>query len=96
MRTVEDRISRKFWQFHAENPHVYDELRELAFRLLDRGRTHYGIKALFEVARFHRALVTTDATYKLNNNYTALYARLLMEKEPRLEGFFDIRDRPSA
>lgn len=90
-----DRIERAFWAFHVANPRVYAELRDHALHLRRKGRTHYGIKALFEVVRFHRALQTTDkcAEWKINNNYSALYARLLMANEPELSDFFRTRFR---
>jgi len=90
-----DRIERDFWAFHVSNPRVYEELRNHALELRRRGRSHYGIKALFEVVRFHRALDTTDkcAEWRLNNNHTALYARMLMANEPELGDFFRTRIR---
>lgn len=90
-----DRIERDFWAFHIANPRVYTELRDHALHLRRKGRTHYGVKALFEVVRFHRALETTDKCkeWRLNNNYTALYARLLMTNEPELRDFFRTRVR---
>jgi len=89
-----DRIARNFAQFHHQNPHVYRGLRDLALRLRRAGRDHYGIKALFEVLRYEHALTTiSDDGLKLNNNYTALYARKLMEEEPELTGFFQLRER---
>ena len=90
-----DPIERAFWEFHSENPDVYRELRSLALSLKGKGHDHYGIKALFEVVRFNRAAATSDETFKLNNNYSALYARLLMKHEKRLGGFFEIRERIS-
>ncbi len=96
MKADVDRIEAAALEFHRQNPHVYIELRDLARRLLAKGRTHYGIGALFEVARFHRALETSEPAYKLNNNYRAIYARMLMENEPDLAGFFDIRERTTA
>jgi hypothetical protein len=93
-----DRIERCFWEFHIANPLVYNELRDYALDLQHKGRKHYGVKALFEVVRFHRALLTDDqlCEWKLNNSYTALYARLLMSNEPELRGFFRTRTRPSS
>ena len=88
-----DKIANSFRKFHRENPEVYDELIKLALSLKDNGRSHYGIGALFEVIRFHRAIKTKDDLFKLNNNYRALYARLIMENEPRLYGFFETRIR---
>lgn len=88
-----DRIEREFLRFHSENPTVYEELKELSFKLLSAGRDFYGIGALFEVVRFHRAIMTTDPHFKLNNNHRALYSRMLMKNEPLLEGFFRTRIR---
>jgi hypothetical protein len=86
------RITRKFREFHEANPEVYAKLVDLAVQLKHRGRKSYGMKSLFEVMRWHRAMTTTGSEFKLNNNYTALYARLIMHNEPRLEGFFRTRE----
>jgi len=81
----------QFWKFHVENPGVYKELLTLALRMKRTGRKRYGMKGLFEVLRWHRALETTDEEFKLNNNYTAFYARMLMKRLPELDGFFAVR-----
>jgi hypothetical protein len=60
-----------------------------------KGWNHYGIKAIVEVVRFHRALETTDPDFKLNNNYSSRYARILMDQEPELAGFFQTRELKS-
>jgi len=79
------------WIFHWNNPNVLLELQSLAQGLVDAGHRHYSIKGLFEVLRFKHAIKTTGKPYKLNNNLTPFYARLLMEFEPRLVGFFHTR-----
>jgi hypothetical protein len=90
-----DHIEQCFWKFHLRHPRVYEELRNHAINLKRRGRKHYGVKALFEVIRYHRALETDEPgkQWLLNNNYSALYARLLMKNEPELRGFFRLRAR---
>jgi len=90
-----DPIEVAFWEFHKENPQVYDALKRLARNLIERGHDHYGIKALCEVVRFEHVMATRDPAFKINNNYTALYARLLMKAEPELAGFFELRERIS-
>lgn len=85
-------LEEQFWDYHEENPDVYRQLRDLALQMRRRGVSQYGIKGLFEVLRWHRALETKDdAGFKLNNNYTSFYARLLMDNEPELAGFFELR-----
>jgi hypothetical protein len=86
-------MEEKFQEFHADNPHVYTQLRDLALKMRRTGRKRYGIGSLFEVMRWHRALRTTEDDFKLNNNHRSFYARLLMEQEPELEGFFNLRKR---
>lgn len=81
---------RAFQEFHRDNPHVYDRLREMALKLKRVGHHRYGVKGLFEVIRWHHAMATTEP-FKLNNNYTAFYARMLMNEEPALREFFELR-----
>lgn len=93
MQTPDGAIEREFWKFHRGNPDVYVRLAELARRLVARGHRKIGIGMLFEVLRWHHAMTTQgDADgFKLNNNYRALYARLLMEREPDLADVFELR-----
>lgn len=80
-----------FRQFHRENPQVYVQLVRLARRARRSGQTRLGMKQLFEVLRWRVMLSTTDPDFKLNNNYTAHYARLIMEREADLRGMFELR-----
>jgi hypothetical protein len=79
-----------FWQFHREHPEVYAELKRQALALRRAGRTHWSIRNLWEVMRQTFAL-QSDEEYKLNNNHAPFYSRLLMEREPELAGFFEVR-----
>ena len=89
----EDRIELAFLAFHMDNPHVYEEVKKIALDLKRSGRDFYGIGAIFEIIRYHRAMTTNDPKFKMNHNYKALYSRLLMKQEPELEGFFKTRWR---
>ena len=55
------------------------------------GRHKLGIATLYERARWEITLTTTDPDFKLNNDYRAYYARLLMLCEPDLEDMFNLR-----
>lgn len=89
-----DLIERAFLKFHAENPWVYDRLLSMALQLKRSGRDSYGIAALFEVLRYEYAIKTvSDDGLKLNNNYRALYSRMLAQQEPELREFFRMRLR---
>lgn len=82
-----------FLEFHRQNPHVYERLLELSLDLAKRGHEHYGMKGLFEVLRWEEAMATKGSQFKLNNNYTAFYARMIMKRAPRLRGFFRTREQ---
>ena len=85
------RLEKSFREFHYQNPHVYREIVDAALKLKARGRERYGIKSLFEVVRWHRAMETTDEDFKLNNNHAPYYARMVMDTIPELKDFFQLR-----
>jgi hypothetical protein len=89
-----DRIELEFKQFHADHPQVYMQLVSLARQWQMNGTEKLGIATLFEVLRWNSHLNPgKSGGYKLNNNYRALYARLIMEQEPLLKGIFELRER---
>jgi hypothetical protein len=60
------------------------------------GRTHYSMKGIFERVRWHHDIETnTREPFKLNNNYTARYVRLIEKEYPNLVGFFRTRELTS-
>lgn len=90
--TFAQTMPERFEEFHADNPNVYGTLVRLAREWVKRtGRHKLGIATLFERARWEIALVTNDPEFKLNNNWRAFYARLIMSQEPDLADLFDLR-----
>lgn len=84
----------RFERFHARHPEVYRELKELCITWRSRGRHRWSIDAAMHVLRFQRrmaGLPDESEAYKLNNNYTSRYARLLVERNPELDGLFEMR-----
>lgn len=87
-------IDAAFEAFHTRHPEVYAELVSMARKARARGRQKLGMGMLFEVIRWNRivgGLPDELEAFKLNNNYRSRYARLIMQREPDLEGFFDTR-----
>lgn len=85
-------ITAQFHAFDAYHPHVYRALERLAARRLAVGATRVSLKDLFEDLR--RQL--PDDVAGLNNNYTALYARRLIDDHPHWAGVFELRLRRAA
>ena len=87
-KTIQDR----FDDFHRDHPDVYQELARLARILKSKGRTHYSIDALMHVVRWNYVISGEPSEdWKLNNDFSSRYARLLMEQEQDLTGFFELR-----
>lgn len=87
-----DETQKRFLRFHNENPHVYEKLVALARQVHRAGHKNYSIWALFARLRWHYDFETEcEKGFKLCNDYTSRYSRMLMEKEPELAGFFRIR-----
>lgn len=93
MTDDDETTSKRFEEFHRDNPMVYATLCRLARSWVRRhdGRRKLGINSLVEVVRWEFAMQTTDTEYKINNNYAPYYARLLMEEQSDLWGLFDTR-----
>lgn len=89
-------IDDAFKAFHRLNPHIFLELRDRALRLLRVGHKTYGIKCIIEAVRYDYTIRTRGSEFKINNNYTSRYARLLMDEVPELDGFFRTRELKTA
>lgn len=88
-------IEERFAQFHKEHPEVYEALVRLAYEWVSVGRTKLGIKTLYERLRWewHVKGLRDSEGYKLNNDFTALYARKIMAENIELDGLFETRER---
>ena len=84
------RLNREFMAFHGDNPQVYKALTRFAREWKGAGKDRIGVKCLYERVRWELSLSTTGE-FKLNNNYTAFYARLIMAQEPDLKNLFTTR-----
>jgi hypothetical protein len=85
-------ITEQFHAFDAHNPHVYRALERMTARRLASGATRVSLKDLFEDLR--RQL--PHGVAGLNNNYTALYARRLINEHPHWAMAFELRRRRAA
>lgn len=86
-------LERRFADFHARNPHILAELERRALRLLAVGASRIGVKALWESMRYDAMVRTDTREWKLNNDFTALYARLLIERNAQLATVIETRRR---
>ena len=85
-------IQDRFESFHDLNPWVLDALEQLTADYVVRGRRRLGIKMLVEVLRWQYGRATTGDDFKLNNNYSSRYVRLIQERHPEWSDVFQTRE----
>jgi len=82
-------IVEKFFEYHKQNPEVYEMFKRFAYEARKRWR-HFGAKAIFERLRWETN-VSSTGDFKLNNNFPSAYSRLLILEDPSFRGFFELR-----
>ena len=91
---ADDTIGVRFWEFHQAHPEVEAALIRLARQWQQaRPGSTCGMKMLWERLRWEHAVGNlTGADFKLNNTFTAMYARWLSER-PEFGDLFNLRAR---
>lgn len=86
-------IQQRFEEFHQNNPNIYKLIMQFVQEARRRGFRHYSIKGIFERVRWHMNIETnSQEEFKLNNNYTSRYVRMIEQNHPELAGFFRTRE----
>lgn len=88
---MSNKIEEKFWEFHKENPHVYELFDRFAQEAVKSGRDVFSIAMLTERIRWYTDIETTGSEFKISNNFRAYYARLWMKNNPEHNGLFRIK-----
>ena len=84
-----------WWQWRCEHLEVEVQLYALVMNAKRRGFERYGLKALWEVLRWHFSVEKTEE-FKCANAYTSRYARFLMWQHPEIDGFFHTAELRAA
>jgi len=86
-----NKLEKKFWEFHAQNPHVYIYFNRFTMEAINSGRKKFSISFVTERVRWYTAIETRGDDFKINNNFRAYYARLWMRNNPDFDGLFFTR-----
>jgi len=89
-------IDQRFAAFHYQNPQVFRLFERYTLDLIAAGAERGGAKSVIERIRWDVAVSTWGEKWKVNNDYTACYARLFHMTYPEYAGFFRLRKRPST
>lgn len=85
-------LDARFDEYHKHNPHVYRLFKKYALQVKSAGRNHFGAKMIMERVRWFKMFETNDPEgFKVNNDYTSRYVRLLIQERPEFDGFFETR-----
>ena len=88
-----DSIDVRFDRWAAKNPDIIELLLKFALEAKQAGRNRFGIAAIVERARWEVNFVSQgEEPFKISNDFKSRLARLLMEMDPTLEGFFELRE----
>lgn len=83
-------LADRFAAFHAANPRVAEAIEAMCAQWLAR-HPKVGIKAVFERLRWESGLTTVGYCWRLNNVFTAYYARLMLDLHPEWVGRIETR-----
>ena len=89
-------IEEQFVAFHTHHPEVFDLFKTFASDVRTRGFAHYSSKALMERIRWYTEIETGQTDFKINNNFSSGYARLLIQIDPSFSNFFALRHTPGT
>jgi len=93
-----EEMRQQVMAFHKENPEVMELFSKFTFELIERGFKHYSAQhGVFARIRWEtdKADSKGGSTFKVNNNYSAFYARAWMKMHPEHDGFFRTRKQTS-
>lgn len=79
-----------FESYQARNPKIYEEFVKYANELIEAGEKKIGSKSIFERIRWE-SKIKKIGEFKINNNYSADYARKFEQDYPHFAGIFEKR-----
>lgn len=84
-------IEQAFERFDRDNPEVYRLFRQLTFRAINAGKKKTSSKMIVNVLRWEFYLKTVGDEFKINDAFTAHYARKFINDFPEFNHIFELR-----
>lgn len=94
-QNIDKRLLQKFSNYHRENPDVWFAFEAKCHEIYAHGRTKYSGWVIINAIRWEHDLTSTDA-FKINNDFIALYVRLMIHHYPEFEDFFEMRQMKAS
>ncbi len=86
-------MNMSFEQYDLQNPGVWKFFQQFTFEVIHAGHDRFPADSILRRIRWETTVVTNDAHFKIDNNYSADYARKFMLVFPQYNNFFEIRTR---
>lgn len=83
-----------FTNYDKDNPEIWGLFVHYASEAKRKGFNRYAAKSIFEIIRWETPL-KNGIPFKVNNNFTADYARKMEREFPEFNGFFEKRSLKS-
>jgi len=91
-----EQMRRQCQKFHKNYPEVWSLFVGFAFEKVRLGYKHFGAKAVMERIRWETSGGASLPELKINDHYTAFYARRFAKTFPEHKDFFRTRVQKSA
>lgn len=91
LNTADHDLVTRFSEYHRQNPNVYEEFVRRAMDMRNAGRRKYSQWTIIQAIRWDHDLRTRGDVFKINNDFIALYARLMIHDHPEFANFFELR-----
>lgn len=92
LQKIDRGLVSRFIEFHEKNPVVYKKFVAYTKKIIQRGFERYSAWTIINVIRWEQDLETKGNSFRINNDFIALYARMLVNKNAWFKGFFNLRE----
>lgn len=82
-----------FEQYDRLNPLVWQMFKQFTFEVINAGHMRFSADSILHRIRWETSVITTDSRFKINNDFSADYARKFITEFPHYNHFFEIRRR---
>lgn len=82
-----------FEQYDAQNPAVWEMFQRFTFAVIRSGHRRFSADSILHRIRWETTVAAKNSRFKVNNNFSADYARKFMRQFPEHNHFFEIRKR---
>jgi hypothetical protein len=83
-------MKKTFEQYDSENPHIWQSFIHFCVQTRAKGFIRYSAKGIAELIRWHTSERGKEP-FKIDNNFTADYARKMENTYPEFKDFFEKR-----